>query len=1790
MILVLLTARETQMKRVKSHPEIRVLFQTLEAAEKTQQKNDTPKVDRRKNKDKAKQLSENKNSLRRIKKHDAVKSIVQRLPSEVKSSRSSGTGGLYDSIHMGSSIYKTQEEDDPHVSDSDVESIYESRKLLIRQMQGQIAKQVHEGRDSVSEYDSWTDLEENFALAYEPIPLSIKLDTWRKMSKREILRKVNSKKIRKDFEYLTHSEILVQIEKMQKNAKYLSAKFGINHLMPQLDHVALIHRETNSKAEVDEMPEDETDIEESEGEVSQASFVSGREIYLSRAEILNKIYDVSPNKSSSKQMEKPRSPTNSSPSYASCKDPTENNIEKPKLPKKRMPRSNHDSWSSRASSILKDPEAIYVSRVELLKKIDVLDDPKQNPAPVKKGRKSRTPNGRRQHDSWSSRASSILAAVEAEQQTLQDDEPLYISRVELLKNLQMKSLEALSAASEQSLESDSDASTVKNASISSSTQRKWKSQKLKFEQDMINAIHGSPQRSVRVHTDSINNNNSQEEPNANVVNQNRNIVNPKSPVQKESLYDSQIPKKNSLQRESSHESSRSHETSHTHNANDGEWDSCSCVTCNTCQQSDCSCSDVSDSSNASRSSHSSDGSVETIIGKEDKIYDSNSGRITKNSRKHSDIYIVNGSDVSKASSKASSKVSKKSSNYDPLPQNGITKVKHTKLSQVEIEKERISNEQEIRLRSQTSETEKRKEKIIKKPSTPVNIKDTKGTAKSTKSWTNDEFAMIYEPVSAEELRKQSQVRDLKRQLKTLSPEWDKTVDSINTMRRKKVLRQLKAVVTQNVDLDKISEEDLGKHLDKALRQALDQNYEALSNLNLGAMYVPMEQNPSNSKVVSRENTDYDTFGSIDSLIFEPKIPSQEDIEEAQEEITQSFEYLENEDDGHAEVAPAENSTIKEALLQFQKPTRNERRSPKHDKNAMAVGKTTFAERVKLFQSLGDKKTANALPESNEIETGNGRHTPVHIRGSPTIDSFLHSKGKAMVGQTTWKEQALTKTSERSGRESAASLTSHSTNSSGSTVIYNVNTVESRSEKSIAVSERDIKTSSITRRGSFLDQNPTLGGIINQNDSEVSPSLDPSHCSACRDCSLSCCKSANSNSGGTESSCDCFDERNPSKISQFDECSCEDCPECSLNVKQIKTKIIQNIATIKDDPNNNNNNKNNNNNNNNIIDNTMTDIHKTDIQQRPRTPKSVSPSNDHSGLRNVDSVIPIVGNLRRQLRETFNKPTMNIEKKKQKNGFIIEDDEEHVNVQRAPSVENMTNISQNIKERLERADSFQKRQMRNQFRSISPVEQQITPTAQIIKHVIEEKAHYHQSDYKKSGLLVEVENGVPLIYKNGHQHELEIAQNVTEQLKTLELGSPKSKGSDMGDSGISSNPASISTPGMSPNSTSSNSSSESPKEKHGSKEPDIQKKMVPPGGRKRDTMIRELKSKLKERFPTNTLENKGEPKQKYVPFESQSIRSTKAEVGPKLTKIFGALMNESGQGQGQTTLTRAHNLNKQESKYEESQEEYIKEKPYSRNLQQYNDGMSTLRSSKLSTVDESDYSETIDCESSIYDPSLPPGYENHIQIRSPPPPPPPTQASSKRGSMISSNFDEMSIPSRPSSSAKSIQSIEKNVPIDKREMLYGPGGIFGSKGPFSTPQISRYPEVTPQKRTSFSKQVPAESHNSVKSSTTSITEESGMFAEDRSDKSQYICNPVITVPNPHTSSRLENYRSQVSPDAPIDLTLEQLTALAIPVNQEVTDKWLEEKQKRMINWINKSQVALGSRETSVEGMKKGKVNQ
>ena len=72
----------------------------------------------------------------------------------------------------------------------------------------------------------------NGPIAYEPIPLDIKMDTWRRMSKNDILKAIKSQQMRKDFEYMTHSEILTRIDRMQKSAKYLSEKFGVNHLLP----------------------------------------------------------------------------------------------------------------------------------------------------------------------------------------------------------------------------------------------------------------------------------------------------------------------------------------------------------------------------------------------------------------------------------------------------------------------------------------------------------------------------------------------------------------------------------------------------------------------------------------------------------------------------------------------------------------------------------------------------------------------------------------------------------------------------------------------------------------------------------------------------------------------------------------------------------------------------------------------------------------------------------------------------------------------------------------------------------------------------------------------------------------------------------------------------------------------------------------------------------------------------------------------------------------------------------------------------------------------------------------------------------------------------------------------------------------------------------------------------------------------------------------------------------------------------------------------------------------------
>ena len=55
--------------------------------------------------------------------------------------------------------------------------------------------------------------------------------------------------------------------------------------------------------------------------------------------------------------------------------------------------------------------------------------------------------------------------------------------------------------------------------------------------------------------------------------------------------------------------------------------------------------------------------------------------------KHADVYVINGSEASHASSAGgASRFSRRSSNnYEPLPHNGIGRVRHTRLTEEEVD-------------------------------------------------------------------------------------------------------------------------------------------------------------------------------------------------------------------------------------------------------------------------------------------------------------------------------------------------------------------------------------------------------------------------------------------------------------------------------------------------------------------------------------------------------------------------------------------------------------------------------------------------------------------------------------------------------------------------------------------------------------------------------------------------------------------------------------------------------------------------------------------------------------------------------------------------------------------------------------------------------------------------------------------------------------------------------------------------------------------------------------------------
>ena len=74
---------------------------------------------------------------------------------------------------------------------------------------------------------------------------------------------------------------------------------------------------------------------------------------------------------------------------------------------------------------------------------------------------------------------------------------------------------------------------------------------------------------------------------------------------------------------------------------------------------------------------------------------------------------------------------------------------------------------------------------------------------------------------------------LKQHLRELANHWEHTIDDLNTLRRGQVLKELRRYLKEMVDLDNGSPEEIHKQVEVALREALDSNFEAISNVNIG---------------------------------------------------------------------------------------------------------------------------------------------------------------------------------------------------------------------------------------------------------------------------------------------------------------------------------------------------------------------------------------------------------------------------------------------------------------------------------------------------------------------------------------------------------------------------------------------------------------------------------------------------------------------------------------------------------------------------------------------------------------------------------------------------------------------------------------------------------------------------------------------------------------------------------------------------------------------------------------------
>ena len=337
-------------------------------------------------------------------------------------------------------------------------------------------------------------------------------------------------------------------------------------------------------------------------------------------------------------------------------------------------------------------------------------------------------------------------------------------------------------------------------------------------------------------------------------------------------------------------------------------------------------------------------------------------------------------------------------------------------------------------------------------------------------------------------------------------------------------------------------------------------------------------------------------------------------------------------------------------------------------------------------------------------------------------------------------------------------------------------------------------------------------------------------------------------------------------------------------------------------------------------------------------------------------------------------------------------------------------------------------------------------------------------------------------------------------------------------------------------------------------------------KKRDTMIRELKSKLKEKFSVESSSSPSSSENnslvKMTPQRAATMVDLRASVGPKLSKAF------------------------------------------------------ELR--RIQVVQKNEY------ESSVYDPSLTEEVRRSVDpailFQNFVPPPPPMSGSqpvtdlprresplsivreSPSGSSASASTVKEKVSRRTATPSQSQSPVENKQeeslhremtasPQNRRELLYGPGGLFGPKGPFSTPNV-RYPfgmdvgpaSSSPKRNVHFEpnpSRAQLASRASKKSS--AISSEVSSAAEDRSDKSHYVVvNDVVafrpgpssplTVPSPingesKPSSRIEMYRTElVSPPPP--------PARNASPSKSSAAQWKQEKNRRMLAWVNNNNQMAG----------------